>query len=723
MTRKTRRVFAEGPGQEMFAGQLDNTDVPKIIAAAARLTLGADRGGTPATERATVAGNGAQQAGPETCAQEPAGGQRPATAQELTSGPEQASAQEPGSAATPASTQKQAGLPEQGSAEEPATTEESAMELRTVPSPVRLTIMTYNIHSGVGADLKLDLDRIADLIRDQAADIVGLCEVDQGTRRSGRVDQARYIAERLGYYYAYGPNFMYDGGAFGNAVLSRYPIVSSTNHPLPNIHFNEPRGLLEAQIDTGGGILNVFVTHLDVEYADSRLTQARAVVEISSKAGGPKIVMGDFNASPTDTPEIAALLRYFNDTQQVYRVLVDSTELVKEGVFARDYLKGGYTYDASDPARRIDYILTSFDIRVVTEAGAARTPRTLASDHLPYVATIELPWPGQESGRTAGRGGTASAPLVAIFTSVANKAWYDDMRWDYEDDTNALVELVQALGLERVMVSGDDLARLSLIAGQRATVLILSNARRMSPEQVQAVRDFVASGGRLLATGQASLKSDGERPGGFYGFQLADVLGVALVGWQGVAPLHGAIVPPAAHGNGAVSGSTPNAVVSNAVPRATSSAPAGTAPGVAPGSGQGSSAAGAAPGTPGTAQGTSPAESFPAESASSTLGERTRNLDPGAVLRALWAGIEAPLRLPRPQGVVVRCLPGAVALGAWADADVRPTHPDPFNVAAAANGATLYIGADILSRDMLCDPAVRAFAGNAIRCLLQLQAV
>ena len=97
-----------------------------------------------------------------------------------------------------------------------------------MPPPARLTIVTYSLHSGMGADLKLDLERIADLIRDQGADIVGLCKVDQGTRRSGRVDQARYIAERLGCCYAYGPSFMYDGGAFGNAVLRRYPIVPST---------------------------------------------------------------------------------------------------------------------------------------------------------------------------------------------------------------------------------------------------------------------------------------------------------------------------------------------------------------------------------------------------------------------------------------------------------------------------------------------------------------
>lgn len=664
-------LFAEGPGQEMFTGRLDNTDVPKIVAAAAGFAPGPD----------TVA--------------------RAATA--------------------PVETAAEA----------------LAMRQHTIPAPMRLTVMTYNIHSGVGADLKLDLDRIADLIRDQGADIVGLCEVDQGTTRSGRVDQARHIAERLGYHYVYGPNFMYDGGAFGNAVLSRYPIVSSANHPLPNVHFNEPRGLLEAQVDTGGGILTVFVTHLDVEYADSRLAQAWAVVEISSKVAGPKVVMGDLNASPTGTPEIAALLRHFNDTQQVYRVLVDSAELVKEGLFARDYLKGGYTYDAYDPARRIDYILTSFDIKVPAAAGAARVPRILASDHLPYVAAIELPWLAPERGAAPGTlaGAAAAAaaveapaaqPLVAVFMSEANRAWYDDMRWDYDDDTTALVEVVQALGIEWAVVSGDDIERLPAAAGSRRVVLVLSNARRMSPAQAQAVRDFVAGGGRVLATGQTSLKTEDERPGGFHGFGLADVLGVAFVGWQGVAPLHGAIVPPADYERGAGSSDgMPQATAPDAAPvSASASAPASSD------SGRAGGACGApdAPGTAGTAR-------------TAQHGNPAGSLDPGAVLRALWTGVGPSLELPRAQGVVTKCLPGAVALGTWADAahaaqadagdqantgnqanagqDAQPTHPAAFNVAVAMNGSTLYVGADILSRDMLSDQAVRSFVENAIRCLAE----
>ncbi|MGE5592129.1 MAG: alkaline phosphatase [Betaproteobacteria bacterium] len=619
-------LFAEGPGQELFAGHLDNTDVPKVIAEASGLEM---VGGSAA--------QGAQaEADAETKAAPAVGGNALAT-------------------------------------------EERAVKPQSLAPAVRLTVMTFNIHSGVGADLNLDLDRIADLIRNERADIVGLCEVDQGTRRSLQVDQVRYIAEKLGYHYAYGPNFWYDGGAFGNAVLSRYPIVSSVNHPLPNTHSNEPRGVLEAQIDVGdGAVLNVFVTHLDVEYADSRLAQARAVAEISSTTAGPKIVMGDLNAPPTGSPEVATLLRYFNDTQQAYRVLVDSAELVKEGLFSRDYLKGGYTYDAYDPARRIDYILTSFDIKIAAEPGAARVPHTLASDHLPYVAAIELPWPAaRKPGATAAagsEGGFASdAPLVVILTTEANEAWYEDMRWDYEDDTSTLVEFVKSLGLDLVEVSEGDLGRLPFIAATRPTVLVLSNLRRISPEQAQAVRDFVAGGGRLLATGQTSLKTEDERPGGFHGFQLADLLGVAFVGWQGVAPLHGAIVSRAADAGGTPEPDGEGAVLSSR-----------------------------------------------ASGVSGASDERAEDPGPRAALYALWSGVETPLRLPASQGVIARCLPGGIELGVWTDTDGSPAHPDPFNVAVAAKGAALYIGADILSRNALSDPAVRSFARNALRYLVQL---
>ncbi len=257
--------------------------------------------------------------------------------------------------------------------------------------PKRVTVMTYNIHFGVGVDFVYDLDRIADLIEEEKADIIGLCEVEQCTKNFNYQDQAGHIANRLGFHYVYGPIFARkDGGYFSNALISRYPIVSHRTHRLPVLYDNQKRAVLEAQVDVDGVLLSVFVTHLEVKDHESRMAQAEALLEIASHTEYPRIIMGDFNTIPTSSV-ISLMLHDYNDTYQVYRVLTDSAELVAEGLFERDYLKGGYTIDPYDPNRRIDYIFSSFDIEVVGELGAARVRHSMASDHLPYIVTLEMP--------------------------------------------------------------------------------------------------------------------------------------------------------------------------------------------------------------------------------------------------------------------------------------------------------------------------------------------
>ncbi|MDD4792688.1 MAG: alkaline phosphatase [Firmicutes bacterium] len=494
-------LYAQGPCSELFASASDNTDVARLMAMAMQVNLG---------EVYTVGESHAEDAADER--------------NDVCSDGEVAKADA-----------------EKAEAEKAAHAESSVERPRLEAKPAhRVNVMTYNIHSGVGADLLLDLDRIADLILAEGVDIVGMCEVDCGTQRSGEVDQAAYISEKLGYEHVYGRTIYYGGGQFGNALISRYPIRSWRNHPLPNPAGNEPRAVLEAQVDVDGTILNVFVTHLDVKAEEGRQAQVGALLDIASQAVGPKVMMGDFNASP-HTEEIARALNEFNDTMPTYRVLVDSAELIKEGLFARDYLKGGYTYDAYSPSRRIDYIFTSFDIGIAQEPGAARVPRTLASDHLPYIATLDVP-----SEELSARKGTEE--LVVVFASRANEAWYEDMRWDYQCQIDAIFEMAEEAGYECVEASEDDIGILPYVAELRPTILVLSNARRMSETELQAVRDFVAAGGKVLATGQTSLKTVDEKACGVHGFHLADLLGVAFVGWQGVAPLHSRIMPAGADG-------------------------------------------------------------------------------------------------------------------------------------------------------------------------------
>ena len=94
------------------------------------------------------------------------------------------------------------------------------------PRRARLRVMSYNIHVGVGMDKKLDLARIAEVIKQSRADIVGLQEVDRGVERTGRVDEIRELARLTGMDYAFAHNLDFQGGQYGVAVLSRLPILS-----------------------------------------------------------------------------------------------------------------------------------------------------------------------------------------------------------------------------------------------------------------------------------------------------------------------------------------------------------------------------------------------------------------------------------------------------------------------------------------------------------------
>ena len=194
----------------------------------------------------------------------------------------------------------------------------------------------------------------------------------------------------------------------------------------------------------------------------------RLAADIASSTSTPRIIMGDFNATPTHALETALMLREHNDTYALHRVLVDSRWLAAQGPFERDYLKGGYTIGVFDPSARIDYIFASHDIGVVGEIGAARVPRTPASDHLPYVVTLELPGKlaGQAQLAATVAGATAEAvgsrvpssirplppsqdgrrPLVAVMQSQDVKAWYEDMGWYYEDDLDMIMEMVAGIG-------------------------------------------------------------------------------------------------------------------------------------------------------------------------------------------------------------------------------------------------------------------------------------
>ncbi|MEU4190605.1 endonuclease/exonuclease/phosphatase family protein [Kribbella sp. NPDC026611] len=242
--------------------------------------------------------------------------------------------------------------------------------------PVRpVTVMTYNIHHGVGIDGVLDLERIAQLIEQSGADVIGLQEVDRHwAARSNWEDQAAWFGNRLKLHVAFAANLdlppVNPGEPrrqYGTLMLSKYPIKHFTNTLLPLYPTGEQRGLAVARVKVRGASLRFANTHLTSNNHAERLEQAQKVVELLGTSKTPTLLVGDLNAIPT-APEIKTLTAVLHDTW---------TEV---GVGP------GYTSGAADPTKRIDFQLHSAGLKPLQ----ANVPVTPASDHLPVVASFEL---------------------------------------------------------------------------------------------------------------------------------------------------------------------------------------------------------------------------------------------------------------------------------------------------------------------------------------------
>jgi len=100
------------------------------------------------------------------------------------------------------------------------------------PAHIKLRVMTYNIHVGVGVDKKLDLQRIADVINDQHPDLVGLQEVDRGVKRTQGVDQIAELARLTRMQFVFAHNLDYQGGQYGSLFFRAFRfwrrIIAST---------------------------------------------------------------------------------------------------------------------------------------------------------------------------------------------------------------------------------------------------------------------------------------------------------------------------------------------------------------------------------------------------------------------------------------------------------------------------------------------------------------
>jgi endonuclease/exonuclease/phosphatase family metal-dependent hydrolase len=243
----------------------------------------------------------------------------------------------------------------------------------SLPVPKKtIRVMTFNIHTGVGVDKKLDLQRIADVIIQESPDLVGLQEVDRGVRRTEGIDEIAELAKMTRMDYAFGYNLDYQEGQYGIAILSKSLIQKIDHRKYQNRREAERRGMLRVEVDIGGRMIDFVTTHLDYQHDDDRLFETEQLLKFLADVKNPLIVVGDFN----DEPDGSA-----------YKLM--ATKFVDSWIGSR--AKGdGFSYSADKATKRIDYIFyrTSDDVRA-RKVWVVRTP---ASDHLPVMAELEIRW-------------------------------------------------------------------------------------------------------------------------------------------------------------------------------------------------------------------------------------------------------------------------------------------------------------------------------------------
>jgi endonuclease/exonuclease/phosphatase family metal-dependent hydrolase len=228
-----------------------------------------------------------------------------------------------------------------------------------------LRVCSYNIRHGEGMDGKIDIKRIAVLLQTTRAELIALQEVDKNCARSGKIDIAKDLAKLLGMNYHFEKFMNYDGGEYGMAILSKFPINKAIRHDLPK--GSEPRCAIEIQVQTPYLTQTISFVNIHNEWNKDKVRLAQTII-LNEKINRPHpiILAGDFNGDQKD----AALL-HLNSHQ--WLILQKSPNK---------------TWPSDKPETEIDFIMTrqlpphKVEHHVIDEA--------IISDHRPIFAEFEF---------------------------------------------------------------------------------------------------------------------------------------------------------------------------------------------------------------------------------------------------------------------------------------------------------------------------------------------
>lgn len=242
---------------------------------------------------------------------------------------------------------------------------------------MQFRIMSYNIHRAIGVDRRFRPERIAAVVSHHSPDLLLLQEVDVGVPRSRGLNLAVELARLCGYpYLAVGLNVQLRQGMYGNATLSRFPIVAERNIDL-TLPGRKARGCLYTAVEIAANAapLAVFNLHLGLSFRE-RPQQVGLLVNAPEFAGlagdQPCVVAGDFNDWLTRiAPIFTEILRFTCATNR-----------------ARGYQNAFLTYPSFSPTAGLDKIFVRGPLQTIRRHPCRLAASRVASDHLPVVADV-----------------------------------------------------------------------------------------------------------------------------------------------------------------------------------------------------------------------------------------------------------------------------------------------------------------------------------------------
>lgn len=236
---------------------------------------------------------------------------------------------------------------------------------------LNLTVLSYNVrHCSPPANPSLiDVGAIAKIISDSKAELVGLQEIDVNNERSGvNLDQAAKLAELTGMHYYFSKGIDYQGGAYGTAILSKFPLSEQQTLLLPAAPNTEQRtlSLVTATLPDGKRVRFANV-HLDFTSDENALAQAKVITDKLKGESVPVFIVGDFNVVK-ESKTMAHFGQFFTSTCQANCMP---------------------TIPADVPKKTIDFILYSSSENITVRAHEVLNQPS-ASDHRPVWARLSL---------------------------------------------------------------------------------------------------------------------------------------------------------------------------------------------------------------------------------------------------------------------------------------------------------------------------------------------